>query len=132
MTKAVLRADLVRLLKSRDYWIPLMLLAGMFFVVLPAFLLGALSVVQQDGLVTQIGEVVGSLTDRLQQNIQGDDPRTRAQYAFAVYLLAPVAIIVPLTISSAVGANSCGRRRGKRRADDEAKVPGAIRDAGGR
>ena len=39
-------SDLVRLMKSRDYWIPLLLLAGMFFVVLPAFLLGAWAIVQ--------------------------------------------------------------------------------------
>jgi ABC-2 type transport system permease protein len=106
MVKAVMRADLVRLFKSKDYWIPLVLLASMFFVILPAILLGSLAFVREGGIVTQIGDIVGSLPGRLQDNIEGQTPQARAAYAFAVYLLAPIAIIVPLTISSAVGANS--------------------------
>lgn len=106
MVKAVVKADLYRLLKSRDYWVPLVILGGMFFVVLPAILLGSLSLVRQGGVVTQIGEIVGTLPDAVQNNIRGDSPTVRASYAFAVYLLAPIAIVVPLTISSAVGANS--------------------------
>jgi ABC-type Na+ efflux pump permease subunit len=107
MVRAVVRADLHRLFKTRDYWIPLLILGGMFFVVLPAILLGAMALVQQQStIVNQIGEIVGTLPDAIQQNIQGDTPSARASYAFAVYLLAPIAIVVPLTISSAVGANS--------------------------
>jgi ABC-type Na+ efflux pump permease subunit len=107
MVRAVMRADLYRLLKTRDYWIPLIILGGMFFVVLPAMLLGSLSLVhEQSGIVGQIGDIVGNLPDSIQRNLQGDDPTARASYAFAVYLLAPIAIVVPLTISSAVGANS--------------------------
>jgi len=106
MVKAVARADLTRLLKTRDYWIPLVILAALFFVVLPAILLGSMSLVRQGGIATQIGEIVGTLPDSIQDNIQGDTAPARASYAFAVYLLAPIAIVVPLTISSAVGANS--------------------------
>jgi ABC-type Na+ efflux pump permease subunit len=106
MVKAVIRADLFRLLKTKDYWIPLIILGGMFFVLLPALLLGALSFVRQDSVIAQIGNIVGTLPDAIQNNIRGSNPTTRASYAFAVYLLAPIAIIVPLTISSAVGANS--------------------------
>ena len=69
--------------------------------------LGSMSLVrQQSTIVSQIGDIVGTLPDAIQQNIQGDSPTARASYAFAVYLLAPIAIVVPLTISSAVGANS--------------------------
>ena len=106
MVKAVIRADLYRLIKSRDYWIPLVILGGMFFVILPSILLGAMSLVKDTGAVAQIGDIIGTLPESIQQNIQGDNGATRASYAFAVYLLAPIAIIVPLTISSAVGANS--------------------------
>ena len=106
MVKAVIRADLYRLFKTRDYWIPLLILGGMFFVVLPAILLGAMSTVKQTNAIAQIGDIIGTLPAAIQANIQGDNPATRASYAFAVYLLAPIAIIVPLTISSAVGANS--------------------------
>ncbi len=106
MIKAVIRIDLYRLFKTRDYWIPLLILGGLFFVILPVILLGSLGLVQSSPMVGQIGEIVGTLPDAVQDNIQGDNPATRASYAFAVYLLAPIAIVVPLTISSAVGANS--------------------------
>ena len=104
----VARIDLRRLLKSRDYWIPMSLLAGLFFVVVP---FGMLSIVTgasgtANELVGQIGGVLDALPGPVQDNIQGTTPQARAAYAFAVYLLAPVAIIVPLTISSAVGAQT--------------------------
>jgi ABC-2 type transport system permease protein len=106
MIKAVVRIDLFRLFKTKDYWIPLVILGGIFFVVLPIILLGSLGLVQQSAAIGQIGQIIGTLPDAIQQNIEGDNPATRASYAFAVYLLAPIAIVVPLTISSAVGANS--------------------------
>jgi ABC-type Na+ efflux pump permease subunit len=103
---AIARVDLKRLFRSRDYWIPMSLLAGVFFVVMPLFLLSALTSVSASNLVTQIGTVIESLPGPVRENLQGDTPEGRASYAFAVYLLAPIAIIVPLTISSAVGANT--------------------------
>lgn len=103
---AIARIDLKRLFRSRDYWIPMSLLAGVFFVVMPLFLLSALTSVSASNLVTQIGTVIESLPGPVRDNLQGDTPEGRASYAFAVYLLAPIAIIVPLTISSAVGANT--------------------------
>jgi ABC-type Na+ efflux pump permease subunit len=107
MVKAVTKADLYRLFRTRDYWIPLLILGSMFFVVLPVLLLGSMALIQQQSsIVNQIGGIVGNLPDSIQQNIKGDSATARASYAFAVYLLAPIAIIVPLTISSAVGANS--------------------------
>ena len=106
MVKAVIKADLYRLLKTRDYWIPLMILGGLFFVVLPAALLGSMTLMERSGIGEQISQIVGTLPDTIQDNIQGDTASTRASYAVAVYLLAPIAIVVPLTISSAVGANS--------------------------
>ncbi len=95
MVKAIARTDLHRLLKSKDYWIPLVILSAMFFVILPAIMLGALAFVQQGSVVTQIGNIVGTLPAAIQDNLQGESPGARASYAFAVYLLAPVAIIVP-------------------------------------
>ena len=97
MIKAVIRIDLYRLFRTKDYWIPLLILGGLFFVVMPVMLLGSLGLVQRSPAVAQIGQIIGTLPDAVQQNIQGDNPATRASYAFAVYLLAPIAIIVPLT-----------------------------------
>ena len=103
---AVARIDLQRLFRSRDYWIPMTLLAGVFFVIMPWFLLTAVSGASASGLVQQIGNVLESLPGPIQENLQGNSPEGQAAYAFAVYLLAPIAIIVPLTISSAVGAST--------------------------
>jgi ABC-type Na+ efflux pump permease subunit len=102
----IVATNLKRLYKSRDYWIPLTILASLFFVFIPLILLVLLSNSPTTPVLTQIGEVIGTLPDQVQNNIRGDSPGTRTAYAFAVYLLAPVAIIVPLTISSAVGANT--------------------------
>jgi len=104
----VARIDLRRLLKSRDYWIPMSLLAGLFFVVVPFVMLSVVTSASgtANELVGQIGGVLDALPGPVQENIQGATPAARAAYAFAVYLLAPVAIIVPLTISSAVAAQT--------------------------
>ncbi|MEZ5174866.1 MAG: ABC transporter permease subunit [Acidimicrobiia bacterium] len=128
MVKAVVRADLFRLIKTRDYWIPLLILGGMFFVILPAILLGAMSMVRDTGAVAQIGDIIGTLPDAILDNIRGDDGATRASYAFAVYLLAPIAIIVPLTISSAVGANSIVGERERGTGEYLAHSPLTVRE----
>jgi ABC-type Na+ efflux pump permease subunit len=104
----VARIDLRRLFKSRDYWIPMSLLAGLFFVIIPWIMLSIVTSGSNAAseLVRQIGGVLDALPGPVRDNVQGATPAARAAYAFAVYLLAPVAIIVPLTISSAVGAHT--------------------------
>lgn len=102
----VARIDLRNLFVSKDYWVPMAILAGLFFVVMPWILLGVIGNATGSGLVSQIGSVIDALPGPIQENIRGDTPQAQAAYAFAVYLLAPIAIIVPLTISSAVGAQA--------------------------
>ena len=109
----VARIDLVRLFKSKDYWVPMAILAGIFFIAIPWVLLGIVGGATGNQLVSQISNVIDALPGPIQENIQGDTPQAQAAYAFAVYLLAPIAIIVPLTISSAVGAHTIvGEREG--------------------
>jgi len=102
----VARIDLVRLFKSKDYWVPMIILAGLFFVAIPWLLLGIIGGAAGNQLISQIGNVIDALPGPIQENIEGETPQAQAAYAFAVYLLAPIAIIVPLTISSAVGAHT--------------------------
>jgi ABC-type Na+ efflux pump permease subunit len=102
----VARIDLRRLLLSRDYWVPLLVLAGIFFVFMPFVLLGIVTISRDLEIVNQISGVLESLPGAIQDNLQGDSPRARAAYALAVYLIAPISIVVPLTISSAVGAQA--------------------------
>lgn len=103
---AVTRTDLQQLAKSRDYWLPMALLAGLFFVVVPVVALNVIASAQGSDAIEQIGTVLQSLPISIQNNIQGDSPEVRAAFAIAVYLLAPIAIIVPLTIAAAVGSNT--------------------------
>lgn len=98
--------DLRRLFKSKDYWLPMSLLAGVFFVFMPWVLLSLITRAETTPLLDQIGGVLESLPGTLQENIIGDTLTGRASYALAVFLLAPIAIVVPLTISSAVGAHA--------------------------
>lgn len=130
MVRAVVRADLFRLVRTKDYWIPLSILGGLFFVVMPAILLGAFSVLENTGggMIGQIGDIVGTLPDSIQENIEGDSPATRASYVFAVYLLAPIAIIVPLTVSSAIGANSIVGEREQGTGEFLAHSPLTVRE----
>ena len=109
----VARIDLRQLFKSKDYWVPMIILAGLFFVVIPWMLLGIIGRATGSGLISQIGNVIDALPGPIQENIRGDTPQAQAVYAFALYLLAPIAIIVPLTISSAVGAHTIVGEREK-------------------
>ncbi len=102
----VARIDLRRLVLSRDYWVPLLVLSGIFFVFMPAVLLSVVTVDRDLDIVNQISDVLESLPGAIQDNLVGDSPRARGAYALAVYLIAPIAIVVPLTISSAVAASS--------------------------
>jgi ABC-2 type transport system permease protein len=102
----IARTDLRQLRQSRDFWLPLAIIAGLFFVVLPAVLLVLITHVSDVRLVKQLSDLVGSLPKQLRTRVKGASGPAQASYALAVYLFAPLAIIVPLTVSSAVGANT--------------------------
>lgn len=104
--RAVAGADLRRLFKSKDYWIPLALLATLFFVVIPFITLSMLGSLAQTPLADQVTSIVGNLSEAIGRTARGDTATAQAGYIVAVYMLAPVAIIVPLTISVAVASNA--------------------------
>lgn len=105
-TLTIARADLRQLRLSRDFWLPMAILAALFFVVLPTILLIAIARAEQIELVRQIGATLDILPESVKRAVQGNTPAARAQYAMAVYLFAPLAVVVPLTISTAIGANT--------------------------
>jgi len=109
----VARTDLRQLRQSRDFWIPMAILAALFFVLFPTVLLLVLGAAQRSEVVRQIGATLDILPDRVKDSVQGPDPLTQAQYAMAVYLFAPLAVVVPLTISTAIGANTIVGEREK-------------------
>lgn len=109
----ITRTDLRQLRQSKDFWVPMAILAGIFFVILPTILLLSIDRAARVELVTQIGRTLDVLPERVKSAVQGNTPAARAQYAMAVYLFAPLAVVVPLTISTAVGANTIVGEREK-------------------
>lgn len=102
----IARTDLRQLRQSPDFWLPLAIIAALFFVVLPTVLLVLITHVSDVHLVKQLSDIVGALPKELRTRVKGTPGPAQASYALAVYLFAPLAIIVPLTVSSAVGANT--------------------------
>jgi ABC-2 type transport system permease protein len=102
----VARTELRQLRQSPDFWLPMLILAGLFFVVIPLFLLFAITHVPNEAVVSKVATTLDVLPPRAKEAIQGFSPAGRTSYALAVYLFAPLAVIVPMTISTAVGANA--------------------------
>jgi ABC-type Na+ efflux pump permease subunit len=102
----IARTDLKQFVQARDFWLPLSIVALLFFVIIPTFLLLIISTIKDVKLVNQLSDVVGSLPASLKHSVKGQKGPVQASYALAVYLFAPLAIIVPLTVSSAVGAHT--------------------------
>lgn len=102
----ITRCDLRQVAQSPDFWVPMVILAAFFFVIAPASLLSAVSAVEDIAAVQKISETLTVLPQRAQDAVPDADPAARTSYALAVYLFAPLGVIVPMTISTAIGANS--------------------------
>jgi ABC-2 type transport system permease protein len=102
----IARTDLKQLAQSPDFWVPMAILATLFFVVAPVGLLYAVTHAQAAPLVEKIASTLQVLPAKAQHAVRGASPEGRTAYALAVYLFAPLAIIVPMTISTAIGANT--------------------------
>jgi ABC-2 type transport system permease protein len=108
-TWIVARTDLMQLIQAKDFWIPMMLLGSIFFLIIPTLLLFAITSVGDVDAVRQISDTIdqiSSVSDKIPAVANGEplSASGRTSYTLAVFLLAPVAVIVPLTISTAVGA----------------------------
>jgi ABC-2 type transport system permease protein len=124
----IARTDLRQLRQSRDFWMPMLLMALLFFVVLPTVLLLGVVRAERLGAVQQVGEVLDDQLPELQQGLQGQTAGQQRSYGLAVYLLAPLAVVVPMTISSAVGANTIVGEREKGTGEFLANSPATERE----
>jgi ABC-2 type transport system permease protein len=124
----VARTDLRQLIQARDFWVPMVILGGIFFLVLPTVLLLAVTRIDDARVVEQLSATLEVLPQRAQDAIRGDDDAARASYALAVYLFAPVAVVVPLTISTAVGAATIVGERERGTGEFLAHSPAHIRE----
>lgn len=124
----VARTDLRQLIQSRDFWGPMMILGSLFFIVLPTILLLLITRVDDVRVVEQLSTTLEVLPRRAQDAIRGDTAPAQASYALAVYLFAPVAVVVPLTISTAVGASTIVGERERGTGEFLAHSPAAVRE----
>ena len=126
--RTVARTDLKQLAQARDYWIPMLILGGIFFVFVPTVLLLTITQIGNVGAVSQISQALEILPQKAQAQIQGDSEAGRAAYALAVYLFAPVAVVVPITISTAVGAATIVGERERGTGEFLAHSPAGVRE----
>ena len=100
----IARTDLRQLAQARDFWVPMAALGSIFFFIVPTILLLVITRVSNVDVVEQLSTAIKVLPQAAQSQIKGETGQAKAAYAMAVYLFAPVAVVVPLTISTAVGA----------------------------
>jgi ABC-2 type transport system permease protein len=124
----VARTDLKQLAQARDYWIPMLILGGIFFVFVPTVLLTIITKLGTVDAVSQLSQALEVLPEKAQDAIKGDSEPARAGYALAVYLFAPVAVVVPITISTAVGAATIVGERERGTGEFLAHSPAGIRE----
>ncbi len=126
--KTVCRTDLKQLIGAKDFWVPMGILGAFFFVVVPLVLLLTITQLGEVDAVGQLAEAVDVLPQAAQDRIPTDEPSGRAAYALAVYLFAPMAVVVPLTISTAVGAATIVGERERGTGEFLAHSPAATRE----
>lgn len=104
--RIVARSDLRQLIEDKGFWMPMVFLGAIFFLIIPTVLLLTITKIGDVTVVNQMSQTLKVLPKSAQAQIQGQSPEGRTAYALAVFLLAPVAIVVPLTISTAIGAST--------------------------
>ncbi len=126
--RTVAKVDLRQLFNSRDYWGPLIVIALLFFAVIPTIVLLGVTRLEGNEVVQQVSELLGSLPTSIQEEVAGRSPAARSAYGLSVYLLAPIAIVVPLTVSSAVGAHAIVGERERGTGEFLAHSPASMRE----
>jgi ABC-2 type transport system permease protein len=125
----VMRTDLRQLRESKDFWVPMVLLGGFFFLVVPAFLLTVITSIGNVDAIQQVSQALELLPQSARNAVPQDvDPSTQVGYVLAVYLFAPIAVVVPLTISTAVGASTIVGERERGTGEFLAHSPADVRE----
>ena len=126
-TWVVARTDLLQLLQAKDFWVPMVLLGSIFFLFIPTVLLMAITSVGDVGRGRRPGRDA-SATRRPTRCPPTLSPEGKTSYVLAVFLIAPVAVIVPLTISTAVGAATIVGERERGTGEFLAHSPAHVRE----
>lgn len=126
--RIVIRTELRQLAQARDFWGPMVILGSLFFIVVPTVLFLTITQIGNVEAVDNVSKAIDVLPAGAQQSIPDVASSGRTSYALAVYLLAPVAIVVPLTISTAVGAASLVGERERGTGEFLAHSPAEARE----
>lgn len=126
--RIVVRTELKQLAQAKDFWFPMVILGGLFFVVIPTALFLTITQIGDVQVVDKVSRAIDVLPQSTQDAIPSASSAGRTSYALAVFLLAPVAIVVPLTISTAVGAASLVGERERGTGEFLAHSPAAARE----
>lgn len=126
--RIVVRTELQQLRQAKDFWFPMVILGSLFFVVIPTVLFLTITQIGDVQVVDKVSRAIDVLPPSTQQAIPEASAAGRTSYALAVFLLAPVAIVVPLTISTAVGAASLVGERERGTGEFLAHSPAAARE----
>ena len=124
----VARTDLRQLIESKDFWVPMALLGGFFFVIVPAILLTVIGAIGGNEAISGVSQALDLLPAAASAAIPPADPASKVQYVLAVYLFAPIAVVVPLTISSAIGASTIVGERERGTGEFLAHCPADTRE----
>ena len=74
----VARTDLKQLIQAKDFWVPMTILGGLFFVIIPTLLLTTITRIGDVELMAQISETLEVLPADAQEKLQGQSPEGRA------------------------------------------------------
>ncbi len=102
----VARSDMRQLLEDKGFWMPMIFLGAIFFLIIPTILLLTITKIGDVQVVSQMSQTLKVLPKAAQAQIKGQSDEGKTAYALAVFLLAPIAVVVPLTISTAIGAST--------------------------
>jgi ABC-type Na+ efflux pump permease subunit len=124
----VARTDLKQLIQAKDFWFPMTILGMAFFVFVPTVLLFTITNIGDVQVIDRMADTLDVLPESAQAQIRGNSPEGQTGYALAVFLFAPVAVIVPLTISTAVGASTIVGERERGTGEFLAHSPASARE----
>ena len=94
----------------------------------PAVLLTTIGRIGSVEVISRVSGALQMLPDTARDQIRGGSPAGQTGYALAVFLFAPMAVIVPLTISTAVGAATLVGERERGTGEFLAHSPASARE----
>lgn len=124
----IARTEVRQFTNARDQWIPMLFLGSLFFVIIPGVLLLSIGHIGQVGVVQKVSQTLDVLPQEALAKVGRTDPKAKVMYALSVYLFAPIAIVVPLTICSAIGAATIVGERERGTGEFLANSPAGVRE----